>query len=142
MHVYGLQHNDPISSLLNEKLGELKYKAEPDTAKVVLAVAKDPNAIGFVDLSQFSPDERSVKLVDVYEGQGAGREGRGQDKSLSADSQALISIPLARTFTLYVSPNASQIAKEFADFAASPHCAEEACSAQSHSALARQPRQC
>jgi hypothetical protein len=32
--------------------------------------------------------------------------------------------PLARTFTLYVSPNASQIAKDFADFAASAQSAE------------------
>jgi hypothetical protein len=32
--------------------------------------------------------------------------------------------PLMRTFTLYVSPNASETAKDFAQFVASDRCAE------------------
>jgi ABC-type phosphate transport system substrate-binding protein len=137
IHVFGLQHNDPITRLLKEKLigtagKELKHKAESDTAKVVLAVTKDPFAIGFVDLSRLPPQEKSVKLVDVYvPGQPVKASASAMDaKTITKEASSLsldllpADYPLARTFTLYVSPNASQIAKDFADFAASAQSAE------------------
>jgi hypothetical protein len=80
MHVFGLKRGDPITQLLKEKLVEsggrksLKYTAPPDNEKVILAVARGPAAIGFVDLSQLPPEEKSVKLVPVIGGE-SGREG-------------------------------------------------------------------
>ena len=84
MHVFGLKRGDPITQLLKEKLAEsggrksLKYTAQPDNEKVILAVARDPAAIGFVDLSQLPPKEKSVKLVPVFAGSGVGGRGFGR----------------------------------------------------------------
>ena len=112
MHVFGLKHTNPTTQLLKEKLVErgrsLKYSTQPDNEKVILAVARNPAAIGFVDLSQLPPNDKSVKLVPVCEGTGKGK--------------APTSNPLSRTLTLYVSPNASQTAKDFADFLTPEHC--------------------
>lgn len=139
MRVHGLKHDDPITELLKEKLGEtrgegLNYRVEPDTTSVVLAVAKNPFAIGIVDLSRLASDEKAVKLVNIYlpgrpaEGQTSTKDaksGKQASPSTSAGPHVLSNdYPLARTFTLYVSSSASQIAKDFAEFAASPHCAE------------------
>jgi ABC-type phosphate transport system substrate-binding protein len=118
MHVFGLKRGDPITQLLKEKLFEsegrrsLKYTAQPDSEKVILAVARDPAAIGFVDLSQLSPKEKSVKLVPVFEGTKTGSEGNTPPN------------PLSRTLTLYVSPKAGQAAKDFAAFLTPEHCKE------------------
>ncbi len=149
MHVHGLFYPDPISQLLKKKIeGELKmslkYDALPDSKKIISEVARDQTAIGFVDLSQLSPDEKTVKLIDVY------LPGRQPPKEVAKDTprpskaeakapdpkptllvqntspMAAYSLPqeypLARTFTLYVSPKASELAKEFAQFLASEHC--------------------
>jgi len=117
MHVFGLKHTDPTTQLLKEKLVErgrsLKYNTQPGNEKVILAVARDPAAIGFVDMSQLPPNDKSVKLVPVCEG-----------KSKSQIPNQQIPNPLERTLTLYVSPNASQMAKDFADFLTPEHCKE------------------
>jgi len=113
MYVFGPPHNDPIAQLFQEKLSKggvkrsLAHTANADTAKIVLAVAQDPLAIGFVDSSQVSPEEKSVKRVGV-----------------SLPGKALPDAdPLARTFVLEISPNASPTARDFAQFAASDRCA-------------------
>ncbi len=153
VRVYGLLYTNPISQLLQEKLPgklmTLKHTAEADSARVILEVAKDPFAIGFVDLSQLSPDEKSVKLVGVYlPGQPKKAEASTKDTPAEGGSrktkesvvskppstaQRLSSLaayqlpedyPLVRTYTLYVSPKASETAKDFARFVASDRCAE------------------
>ena len=144
MHVYGLQHSDPITQLLKKKLSgqlekELKYKAESDTAKIVSDVAKDPYAIGFVDLSQLSPNEISVKLLDIYL-PGQSKQPRasttvegGKSEKTTSPTPHLSSLavyrlpenyPLMRTLTLYISPQASETAKDFAQFVTSDRCGE------------------
>jgi hypothetical protein len=143
MHVFGLKRGDPITRLLKEKLFEdegrksLKYTAQPDNEKVILAVARDPAAIGFVDLSQLPPKEKSVKLVPVFEGTIAGSEGPKRNaphpdplptnlRSVPGEGAVGASPPnpLSRTLTLYVSPKAGQAAKDFAAFLTSEHCKE------------------
>ena len=162
MHVYGLHSTDAIAQLFKEKVGEgaMKWTAMPDTQKVIAEVARDENAIGFVDLSEMSPGEKSVKLVDVYlPGQSRRPDTRAKettiakaeggnrkppktvsDKSPAANTPTLApashhltslaayhlpdDYPLARTFTLCVSPKANQTAKDFAKFVASDRCAE------------------
>jgi ABC-type phosphate transport system substrate-binding protein len=127
MHVFGLKRGDPITQLLKEKLAEsggrksLKYAAQPDNEKVILAVARDPAAIGFVDLSQLPSKEKSVKLVPVFEGKAAGEQRRGKVVGSEGDTPPN---PLSRTLTLYVSPKASQTAKDFAAFLTPEHCKE------------------
>jgi ABC-type phosphate transport system substrate-binding protein len=143
MHVFGLKRGDPITKLLKEKLFEsegrrsLKYTAQPDNEKVILAVARDPAAIGFVDLSQLPPKEKSVKLVPVFEGTKTGSEGPKRNAPhpdplptnlRSVPGEGAIGLsppnPLSRTLTLYVSPKAGQAAKDFAAFLTPEHCKE------------------
>ena len=139
MHVFGLKRGDPITQLLKEKLAEsggrksLKYTAQPDNEKVILAVARDPAAIGFVDLSQLPPKEKSVKLVPVFAGSGVGGRGLGDeggrgtaDGGIHPSSFVLhpSTNPLSRTLKLYVSPKAGQAAKDFAAFLTPEHCKE------------------
>ena len=143
MHVFGLKRGDPITQLVKEKLFEgeglrsLKYTAQPDTEKVILAVARDPAAIGFVDLSQLPPKEKSVKLVPVFAGEATGKEGPKRNaphhgplptnlRSVPGEGAigAFPPNPLSRTLTLYVSPKAGQMAKDFAAFLTPEHCKE------------------
>ena len=56
-----------------------------------------------------------MKLVPVFEGEGAGNEGLGKGWPPMPD-------PLCRTLTLYVSPKASRTAKDFAEFLTPEHC--------------------
>ncbi len=139
VHVYGIQHDNPIVPLFRDMLANGKdgkaliHSAEADTVKVVMAVAKDPLAIGFVDLSKLSPDEKSVKLLNVYlpENQPT-KDAKEQAKPKATAPRHLClaayhlpeNYPLARTLTLYVSPNASETAKDFAVFLTPEHCAE------------------
>jgi ABC-type phosphate transport system substrate-binding protein len=90
MRTFGLRQSSPITQLLKEKLREtalppthtqrergsggrktLRYAVQRDTARVILAVAREPAGIGFVDMSQLPPHEKSVKRVPVYEGRGS-----------------------------------------------------------------------
>jgi len=100
----------------------------------VLAVARDPAAIGFVDLSQLPPKEKSVKLVPVFEGTKTGSEGPKRNAPhpdplptnlRSVPGEGAIGLsppnPLSRTLTLYVSPKAGQAAKDFAAVVESIH---------------------
>ena len=163
IRVVGLGRSDPITRLVKEALapdaaeGPWKYTAHADTAKVILAVARDPAAIGFVDMSQLPPNEKSVRAVRITaterrtkaaEGTAGGPRASGPHElqgraSQPSDRRASESetreiaqlmppradalpedYPLARTLTLYVSPKASQVAKDFAEFLTPEHCKE------------------
>ncbi len=144
MHVFGLEQSSPITQLLKEKLGQAAlsggpaqrktwtFKVQFDSEKVILAVARDPAAIGFVDLGRLPPKEKSVKLVPVFERSGTGGEGPGAAGGQRAEGGTRRSSsiahpaanPLSRTLTLYVSPNASRTAKDFAEFLTPEHCKE------------------
>ena len=58
MHVFGLKQNSPTTQLLKEKLAlrrALNVSAEADNGKVILAVARDPAAIGSWTLANCRP---------------------------------------------------------------------------------------
>ena len=111
MHVFGLEQRSPITQLLKEKLSQpalsalsgapaqrvaerasgsrrpLRFTAQPDNEKVILAVARDPAAIGFVDMSRLPPKEKSVKLVRILgQASAKGMKGNASPLSLAADS--------------------------------------------------------
>jgi hypothetical protein len=88
---------------------------------VLLAVARDPAAIGFVDIGKLTPKEKSVKLVRIL-AQASGKQGV-HPAALAADALPE-DYPLARTLTLSVSPSASQAAKDFAEFLTRENCKE------------------
>ena len=128
MHVFGPKQGDSATRVLRETLGidkPLNYRAEVDTEKVILAVARDPAAIGFVDMAQLSPTEKSVKFVPVVQSSpAASDDGRGKGKAPASKPPSTIPNALQRTLVLYVSPTASQTAKDFADFLTPEHCKE------------------
>ena len=137
MHVLGLPQTSPITQLLREKLaltpalsqGErvtaapkaLRFTAQADSEKVLLAVARDSAAIGFVDIGRLPAKEKSVKLVQILT-QASGKHG-AHAAALSADALPE-DYPLARTLTLSVSPSASRMAIDFAEFLTREHCKE------------------
>ena len=133
MHLVGLDPQSPLTLLFKEKLAVAspsgtsgdtsparpatdfslaKYTPKNDTEQVILTVARDQSAIGFVDLSRLPKDEKSVKLIPVFV-----RKGK-------APAPKEIQNPLTRTLLLYASPQASQTAKDFASFVSSADCAE------------------
>lgn len=127
IHVFGLKRNKPVAQLLKEKLfkGEkrklLKYKAQPNNEKVISAVASDPAAIGFVDLSQLSPEEKSVRLVPVLPpGQSLVKQKTTKNTKKTNEKRD-VPPPLSRTLTLYISPKASLMAMDFAKFLTPEH---------------------
>ena len=83
----------------------LKLTKCKDTAEVILSVARDPAAIGFVDLSQMPKDDDSYKLVGLAM----------DDKQVLTPSVGKLpeNYPLAQAYTLYLSPQAGQAAKDF-----------------------------
>ena len=83
----------------------LKLAKCKDTAEVILSVARDPAAIGFVDLSQMPKDDGSVMLVGLVM----------DDKQVLTPGVGNLpeNYPLAQPYTLYLSPNAGEAAKDF-----------------------------
>ena len=83
----------------------LKLTKCTDTAEVILSVARDPAAIGFVDLSQMPKDDGSFKLVGLAM----------DDKQVLTPSIGNLpeNYPLAQAYTLYLSPKAGEAAKDF-----------------------------
>lgn len=136
IHVYGPYATEPITLLLQQRIGRssLKYAPLPDHRSVILKVARDPAAIGFVDLSQLSPNVKGVKLLSVYQpSQSKSEKAVSKERSPTADEKPtpaarLSSLaayglpedyPLVRTLTFYVSPYASETTNEFVQFVVS-----------------------
>jgi ABC-type phosphate transport system substrate-binding protein len=116
------------SPLAGEGLGvrgrlPLAIRAEHDTAHVVLAVARDPAAIGLVDLSQLPPDDKSVKWVSIDLLDGTTFKPAPTDPAGKSLGPVIPdSYPLAEACTLYVSPTAGPTARRFAQWLASGPC--------------------
>ena len=83
-------------------------------AKLIASVARDPLALGVVDLAEMPPGEASVKMLLIEPPGPATAAPRGT---------ACRRLCLARPVSLWVSSQASQEAKDFADFLGSGDCA-------------------
>jgi len=90
-----------------------KLTVRKDTAEILSAVSLDPQAIGFVDLAAI-PAGQNVKILPI-----------GQGIRPSAPTPANIKsgmYPLTQRMLLYVHPQASDTAKDFAKFLTSGDC--------------------
>ncbi len=112
IRLYTLSPSSPMEPLFREKL-KLSHVAQHairsrDTASVVAAVAKNINAVGFVDVNQIPTTDSSVRLVNLLL----------PDRSfaVSARDRNGTDYPLVRPYTLYVSPRASESTTEFVKF--------------------------
>jgi ABC-type phosphate transport system substrate-binding protein len=123
IHAYGLPVADGAAQLFRReclasgRFGRLTVKK--DSAQVLQAVATDPSGIGLVDLSALGPvgamgttaGDSSVKVLALVAG--------AQMTWPSADNLKNAMYPLSQRVYLYVHPQASDAAKDFAAFVAS-----------------------
>jgi len=120
IHRFGLAGTDPLAKLFDRVIiadgKQATVTRKEATAEVLAAVALDPQGIGFVNLAEIPPGEKSVKVLAI------GPEGTPAPRS-PADIVTK-DYPLAQQWTLYVSPRAGATAKDFAAFVASAECAE------------------
>lgn len=109
---YGLAHGDMASVMFHEKVlsagkcGMITRKKDSD--EVLAAVAGDPQSIAFVDAVAASAAGDTVKIVAI----GTGKAAMAPNVQTIKDG----AYPLSQTLTLYISPNATDAAREFADF--------------------------
>jgi ABC-type phosphate transport system substrate-binding protein len=119
IHLYGPPADDPISRLVETELGwkqHVKILPRADIGKLIQTVARDPLAMGIVDLSQMPAGEASVKVLAIGPSLPAGPAG-GTYSTLPQGYW------LSQPVDLWVSAEAGQPAKEFAEFLASGECA-------------------
>ena len=118
INLYGLPATDPAGQVfLKEGLAAEKWggiKVKKDSAEVLAAVAADSQAIGFVDLTAIPPSDKSVKVLMLQQGTGE----RARFVRPSADTIKNALYPLSQRVYLYVHPQASDAAKDFAKFVA------------------------
>ena len=116
IHLYGPPAEDPISRLMETELGwkqHVKVLPRADIGKLIQTVARDPLAMGIVDLSQMPAGEASVKILAIGPSLPAG----GTYETLPQGYW------LSQPVDLWVSAEAGQPAKDFAEFLASGECA-------------------
>jgi hypothetical protein len=119
IQLYGPPPEDPISLLLESKLwvGRQHVAVLPrsDIGKLIVSVARDPLALGVVDLAEMPPGEASVKMLMI----------EPPSPVLAAPSRDKLPRDyfLARPVGLWVSSQGSQQAQNFADFVGSGECA-------------------
>lgn len=109
---YGLRGSNLVVQIFRERVlrgaDGSRVEVKDKTDQVISAVALDPGAIGFVDLASLPAELGSVKLLAILPPGKLFAENTEQ--TIPAD------YPLAETFTLYVSPRASDTARSFAEF--------------------------
>jgi ABC-type phosphate transport system substrate-binding protein len=112
IHRYALPPADPLTTLFHDKAlssakcGSLQRKK--DSAELLIALAGDPQGIGFVDAVAASAAGDSIKILALGDGKSA----------LAPNAQTIKdgTYPLAQTLILYVSPKASDAAGQFTQF--------------------------
>lgn len=120
---YGLAFTDPLSGLFHEKVlsaGKCRMlMRKADSAEAIKALAGDPDGIAFVDAVAAMSAGDTVKIVAIDTGPSSpGGSAVAGKSEVSPNAQSIEdgSYPLSATLTLYVSPEASEAAKDFAQF--------------------------
>ena len=117
----GLRDTNPAAAVFyKECLPADKFKRvtlKKDTAEVLAVVSMDPQAIGFVDLATIPTTGQTAKVLGI-------RMKTGKDTGLkpvppTAENIKNAMYPLSQRLYLYVHPQASDTAKDFAKFIAS-----------------------
>ena len=118
IHCYGLGAVDPMAAMFfsgvmrGTRCKNLRVKK--DTAEVLAALALDPQGIAFVDLAGIPQDSTAVRIVAI----GSAGAAVKPDGKTVADG----TYPLSKPLVLYVSPRASETAKDFVRFILSGAC--------------------
>jgi ABC-type phosphate transport system substrate-binding protein len=114
--LYGLPPTDPTGAVFaREALPQNKWKRvtlKASTAGVLSAVSADPQGMGFIDLAALPRSGQTVKVLGL-------QIGEGNQVKVVEPTPANIrnaTYPLSERLYLYVHPQASDIAKDFATF--------------------------
>jgi len=120
---YGLAFGDPLTAMFHEKvLSATKCRMlmrKADSAEAIKALAGDPDGIAFVDAVAAMSAGDTVKIVAIDTGPSSpGGSAVAGKSEVSPNAQSIEdgSYPLSATLTLYVSPEASEAAKGFANY--------------------------
>lgn len=114
--LYGLRPSDPAGAVFaREALPQSKWKRvtlKANTAEVLSAVSADPQAMGFIDLAALPRSGQTVKVLGLQIGEG------DQVKVVQPTPENIrnAAYPLSERLYLYVHPQASETAKDFATF--------------------------
>jgi ABC-type phosphate transport system substrate-binding protein len=118
IHCYGLGAADPMTALFfsgvmrGTRCKNLQVKK--DTPEIVAALALDPQGIAFVDLARIPQESTAVRIVAIGP---AGTAVKPNGKTMADGTY-----PLSKPLVLYVSPQASETAKDFVRFILSGAC--------------------
>ena len=119
IHRYGLRRPDATAELFHEKgVTARRVRATTlakSTAEVISAVSIDPQAIAYVNFAQIPAANEAVKVLAIGPA----------DKAVPPTAQTILdgSYPLGERLTLYVSPKAGEMARDFVKFIVSGGCA-------------------
>ncbi len=104
-------------SLIGAERRGVQYTAKDSTQEIIRTVARSKSAIGIIDLAEFPAEENSVRLAPITI---AGEKALPivQGGPLPAG------YPLARTYTLHISPTASRETQEFVRYLTPPRVKE------------------
>ena len=119
IHLFGPPAEDPINQQVESQLQigaeQATVSRKPDAAKVLAAVARDPAAIGVIDLAKLPADDVSVKILAISLPE--------REAVRPSHWQVPEGYVLARPVQLYVSERASRSAKGLAELISSGQCA-------------------
>lgn len=115
---YALKESDPAAKVVAkellpvEKFRPVSWKKE--SAEAISAVSSDPNGIAFVDVTAIPKTGQMVKVLGIRMGT------PGQEKVFypTPDTIRNATYPLSQRLFMYVHPQASETAKDFAKFIA------------------------
>ncbi len=124
IHVYGVRGAENVGALRGEKASETAgIRFAKDSQQVVLAVARDPAGIGFVDLSEIPADDKSVVMLGIS-GNAAltpalSQREREKDKPIMPSAGNVPDdYPLQEPVLMYMAADAGPAAVRFADWIA------------------------
>ncbi len=120
---YGLPAGDPVSAILQQEgvlVQSHQVTAKKDSAEVLAAVAADSQGIGVVDLAALPVGDKSVRVLAIQIGTG----NKAELVPPTPDNLKNAMYPYAQRVYLYVHPQASDAAKDFAKFVATCGAAE------------------
>jgi len=118
IHCYGLGAADPMAAMFHSGVMRgarcKNLQVKKDTPEIVAALALDPQGVAFVDLARIPQESTAVRIVAIGSG----------DKVVKPNGRTVAdgTYPLSQRLFLYVSPQASETAKDFVRFILSGAC--------------------
>ena len=116
--LFGLRGNNPATTIFEKEcLPRQKWRGvtyKKDTVEAVAAVSMDRQAMAFVDVTAIPASGQNIKVLPIKMGSGI----RAKSVGPTPETIKTAMYPLSQRLFLYVHPQASETAKDFAKFIA------------------------